>query len=54
MQGQETIVAQRYIPEIRAGDKRILMIDGKPYPYAFAGSQQRMILEAILQRGVLG
>lgn len=32
--GKETIVAQRYIPAISAGDKRILMIDGKPYPYA--------------------
>lgn len=29
-------VAQRYIPEIKKGDKRILMIDGKPIPYALA------------------
>ena len=31
-----TAMAQRYIPEISAGDKRILMIDGKPIPYALA------------------
>lgn len=28
------IMAQRYIPEIVKGDKRILMIDGIPYPFA--------------------
>lgn len=31
-----TIMAQRYIPEIRDGDKRILLIDGIPVPYALA------------------
>lgn len=30
------IMAQRYIPEISAGDKRILMVDGEPVPYALA------------------
>ncbi len=30
------IMAQRYIPEINQGDKRILMIDGEPVPYALA------------------
>ncbi len=34
--GTEYIMAQRYIPEISAGDKRILMIDGEPLPYALA------------------
>jgi glutathione synthase len=29
-------MAQRYIPEITQGDKRILMIDGEPVPYALA------------------
>ena len=32
----EMIMAQRYIPEITAGDKRILLIDGEPVPYALA------------------
>lgn len=35
-QGQNTIMAQRYIPEILQGDKRVLMIDGEPYPYVLA------------------
>ncbi|NOY63063.1 MAG: glutathione synthase [Gammaproteobacteria bacterium] len=34
--GDRFIVAQRYIAEISAGDKRILMIDGEPVPYALA------------------
>ena len=34
--GATTIMAQRYIPEIVQGDKRILMIDGEPVPYALA------------------
>jgi glutathione synthase len=29
-------MAQRYIPDISAGDKRILLIDGEPVPYALA------------------
>ncbi len=34
--GQQTIMAQKYIPEIVDGDKRILMVDGEPVPYALA------------------
>lgn len=34
--GQETIMAQQFIPDISNGDKRILMVDGKPVPYALA------------------
>lgn len=34
--GRWPIMAQRYLPEIRDGDKRILMIDGEPVPYALA------------------
>ncbi|HZM43641.1 MAG TPA: glutathione synthase [Burkholderiales bacterium] len=34
--GHRTIMAQRYIPEIRDGDKRILLIAGKPVPHALA------------------
>ncbi len=34
--GTETIMAQKYIPEIVDGDKRILMVDGEPVPYALA------------------
>ncbi len=34
--GTRTIMAQRYIAEIAQGDKRILVIDGKPADYALA------------------
>ena len=34
--GARFAMAQRFIPEIAQGDKRILMIDGKPIPYALA------------------
>ncbi|CAM5793198.1 glutathione synthase [Castellaniella caeni] len=34
--GTRTIMAQRYIPEIVQGDKRILIIGGEPVPYALA------------------
>ena len=33
---RRTVMAQRYLPEIKAGDKRILIIDGEPLPYALA------------------
>lgn len=34
--GQRTVMAQRYLPEISHGDKRILLIAGKPVPYCLA------------------
>ena len=34
--GGRQIMAQRYIPAIKDGDKRILMIDGEPVPYCLA------------------
>ena len=35
--GRQSIMAQKYIPEIvKSGDKRILLIDGEPVPYALA------------------
>ncbi len=34
--GRRLTMAQRFIPEIRDGDKRILLIDGEPVPYALA------------------
>jgi glutathione synthase len=34
--GTRFTMAQRYIPEIVNGDKRILLIDGEPIPYALA------------------
>ncbi|WP_263081562.1 glutathione synthase [Endozoicomonas sp. Mp262] len=34
--GQQQAMVQKFIPDIKAGDKRILMIDGEPVPYALA------------------
>ena len=34
--GKRLIMAQRYLPEIKQGDKRILLINGEPIPYALA------------------
>jgi glutathione synthase len=34
--GMRLTVAQKFVPEIKDGDKRILLIDGEPVPYALA------------------
>ena len=34
--GQWLAMAQKYLPEITEGDKRILLVDGEPVPYALA------------------
>jgi glutathione synthase len=34
--GAETVMVQRYLTEITKGDKRILVIDGKPVPHSLA------------------
>ena len=34
--GARTVMAQRFIPEIRDGDKRILLIGGEPVPHCLA------------------
>ena len=34
--GARTVMAQRYIAEIREGDKRVLLIGGKPVPHCLA------------------
>jgi len=34
--GRRFCMAQRFVPEIRDGDKRVLMIDGAPVPYCLA------------------
>ncbi|MEK6592819.1 MAG: glutathione synthase [Pseudomonadota bacterium] len=35
-EGRRSVMAQRFIPEIRDGDKRVLVIGGKPVPYCLA------------------
>ena len=34
--GRDFAIAQKFIPEIRSGDKRVLLVDGEPVPYALA------------------
>jgi glutathione synthase len=34
--GARTVMAQRYLPEIAKGDKRVLVIDGKAVPFSLA------------------
>ena len=39
--GQRFAIAQRYMPEIaQSGDKRMLLVDGEPVPYALARMPQ--------------
>jgi glutathione synthase len=47
-------VAQRYLDEIRDGDKRILLIDGEPVPYALARIPQGDDFRGNLARGGKG
>ena len=50
--GARSVMAQRFIPEIVDGDKRILLIAGEPVPYcARAHSQARARRAAISRRG---
>ena len=52
--GQRTIMAQRYIPDIVRGDKRILVIDGKPVPFALARIPQGTEIRGNLAAGGIG
>jgi glutathione synthase len=52
--GEKTIMAQRYIPEIALGDKRILLIDGKVVPHALARIPQAGEVRGNLAAGGAG
>lgn len=52
--GSLPIMAQRYIPEIVDGDKRILMINGEPIPYCLARIPQNGEVRGNLAAGGLG
>lgn len=52
--GRRFIMAQRYIPEVIAGDQRILLIDGEPVPYALARIPQAGETRANLAAGGRG
>ncbi|MEB5477187.1 glutathione synthase [Acinetobacter pollinis] len=52
--GNQPIMAQRYIPEITAGDKRILMVNGEPIPYCLARIPQNGEVRGNLAAGGRG
>ncbi len=53
-EGRAFAMAQKFIPEISAGDKRILLIDGEPVPYALARMPQGDEFRGNLARGGKG
>ena len=52
--GARTLMVQRYIPAIKEGDKRILLIGGKPVPYSLARIPQGSEIRGNLAAGGLG
>jgi glutathione synthase len=52
--GKRTIMVQKYIPEIVKGDKRILVIGGKPVPFALARIPQGTEVRGNLAAGGIG
>jgi len=52
--GTRTIMAQKYIPAIVKGDKRVLVIGGKPVPYALARIPQAGEVRGNLAAGGTG
>ena len=52
--GKTPIMAQRFVPEITDGDKRILMINGEPVPYALARIPKEGELRGNLAAGGTG
>jgi len=51
---ERSIMAQRYIPEITQGDKRILLIDGVPVPYCLTRIAKPGETRANLATGATG
>jgi glutathione synthase len=52
--GARSVMAQKFIPEIKAGDKRILIIGGEPVPYSLARIPQGNEVRGNLAAGGLG
>jgi len=52
--GATTFMAQRYLPEIAQGDKRVLVIGGQPVPYCLARIPQNGEVRGNLAAGGLG
>jgi glutathione synthase len=52
--GRRALMAQKYLPEITQGDKRLLMIRGKPVPYVLARVPQAGDIRGNLAAGGKG
>jgi glutathione synthase len=52
--GARSVMAQKFIPEIKSGDKRILLIGGEPVPYSLARIPQGNEVRGNLAAGGLG
>lgn len=52
--GATTIMVQRFVPEIAQGDKRVLVIGGKPVPYSLARIPQGSEIRGNLAAGGKG
>ena len=52
--GKHSIMAQKFIPAIKQGDKRVLVIDGKPVPFTLARIPQGNEVRGNLAAGGLG
>ena len=52
--GAKTIMAQKYLPEIKKGDKRIIVIKGEAIPYSLARIPSKGEIRANLAKGGKG
>jgi len=52
--GAQTVMVQKYLPEIVKGDKRILVIDGEPVPFSLARIPQGSEIRGNLAAGGKG
>ncbi len=52
--GAQTLMVQKYLPEITEGDKRVLVIDGVPVPYSLARIPQGSEIRGNLAAGGKG
>lgn len=54
LEGKASVMAQRYLPEVADGDKRVLLIDGEPAPWMLARIPQAGEVRANLAAGGRG
>ena len=51
IRGNKTVMVQKFLPEIKDGDKRILLIDGEPMPYILNRIPKKNEIRANLAAG---